>query len=170
MSRAPMVKAVPFHLICLCLVSCLMFACTSLSGTNRLMQAEDKLAAGNTVDIKDIKVKGWLPPGATARQDIALALNAMLKDTQNTSYAKKLLRNVMEDPLTPRHLEIEAGYMLTLIELIEAQNKEISKLDQGLRTSTEREKKLKKERDDLMYKLKKMEEIYIHTEKRRGMQ
>ncbi len=170
MSKATMVRAVRFPLIYLYLVSCIMFACTSLSGTQTLRETEDTLATGKTVGLKDIRVKGWLPPGGKARQDIAIALNAMLKDTKNTGYAARLLNNVIQDPLTPRDLKIEAGYMLSLVRLIETQNKEISRLGQVLRTSEKRKEKLQKERDELMYKLKKMEEIYIHTEKRRGMQ
>jgi hypothetical protein len=151
--------------------------------SNKLNTAENKLSHGKPAD-EDLK-KGSapvLPPSVAARYKLALIMDSFIKGESTPGAIGEELKKIREDSFTPYDQKIEAGYLIILIEKMEilqkslnahaAKNRECSKESEELKKAYEQIRKdsddLKKENDLLAYKLKKLEEIHIQTEKRRG--
>jgi len=149
----------------------------------RLDSAENKLIQGKPAD-EDLKKDSipLLTPSVTARYKIALAMDSFVKGEVSPGAVAQDLKKIREDSFTPSSQKIEAGYMLLLLERIESlqkslnaqslKGKEYAKEGDELKKAYDQ---LKKENDDvrkeielLTFKLKKLEQIHIETEKRRG--
>ncbi|HVN70710.1 MAG TPA: hypothetical protein VMU10_01700 [Desulfomonilia bacterium] len=128
-----------------------------------------------------------LPPSIVARHKIAMIMDSIIKGEYAFGTMKTDLEEIRNKTFIPDYLKVEAGYLLTLIEKMETLHKtavrakEYAKDNEELKKNLEQTKRenetLKKENDDikkevelLTYKLKKLEQIHIETEKRRGKQ
>lgn len=186
MHKARWARAVSFRFVCLLFLSTVLTGCGGLL-TGQLSQAEDTVAAGKPFK-GDTGVNDELaPPEVVARKKIALAMNILVKGDSSSAEAKQLLKSVQKDPYLEHEITVEAGYLLTLMDKLEARQKELEHQRQRLdkcqkdKEDMGRDKEqlnkdkdeviagLIKERDDLAFKLKKLEEIYNLTEKRRGI-
>lgn len=123
-----------------------------------------------------------IPPPVAARHTIAMAIDSLLSDKYDANEIRKTLTLMRKDPFIPRYLKVEAGYLLILLEKLEEQKK-IANKNAAEKERVQREIKkeleerytaendrLKQELDELRYKLQKIEEIHINTEKKRGIQ
>jgi len=169
MQRVTLGKGVLFSLLCLFTLSSFLGGCINGLGIEGLYKAEDSVISGEPVKEHQIENTLLSSPAIEARKKIVTAMNSILSGNRPISDIKKTLLGVKEDLNIPRNLRVEAGYVLLLLNVIEKQDLDISQGDKKLKECVSNVDKIKKERDDLIYKLKKMEEIYIHTEKRRGM-
>lgn len=123
-----------------------------------------------------------IPPPVAARHTIAMAVDSLLSDKYDANEIRKTLTLMRKDPFIPRYLKVEAGYLLILLDKLEEQKK-IANKNAAEKERVQREIKkefeerytaendrLKQELDELRYKLQKIEEIHINTEKKRGIQ
>ncbi len=113
---------------------------------------------------------------------MAMIVDSLLSDQYDPKETRKTLSLLRKDPFIPRYLNIEAGYLLVLLDKLEAQKRiserhaaEKERIQRELRKELEdkytaENDRLKKELDELKYKLQKIEEIHINTEKKRGIQ
>jgi hypothetical protein len=157
--------------------------CASDFFFSRLDSAENKITQGKPAndDLKKDSIP-LLPPSVVARYKLALTMDSFVKSEASPGSIAQELKKIKEDPFTPSNQKIEAGYLLLLIERIETLQKSLnaqsSKGREYAKEGDELKKaydQLKKENDDirkevelLTFKLKKLEEIHIETEKRRG--
>lgn len=153
--------------------------------------AEDRLSSGKSIgdDLGDRPAV--VPPSATARYEIALAIDSLMRGDYNYKDISESLRGIRQNPLLPRYLKVEAGYILVLAEKMERSRQDENKMAGKYKQCTKENKQLKEELDrakdkqklsedeaqklkteleQLKYKLKKIEEIHIEAEKMRGMQ
>ncbi|MRS05040.1 hypothetical protein EG832_17770 [bacterium] len=157
--------------------------CASEFFSTRLESAENKLTQGKPAN-EDLKKDSipLLPPSVAARYKIALAMDSYVKGEASPGAIAQEFKKIKDDSFTPSNQKIEAGYLLLLMERIETLQKSLniqsSKGREYAKEGDELKKaydQLKKENDDarkelelLTFKLKKLEEIHIQTEKRRG--
>lgn len=182
MQRAVSARGAFLHLLCLFTLVFLLGGCKADSFNNKLKSAEDELSMGNriTQDLSTTPV--LIPPPVAARHTIAMAIDSLLSDKYDANEIRKTLTLMRKDPFIPRYLKIEAGYLLILLEKLEEQKK-IANKNAAEKERVQREIKkefeerytaendrLKQELDELRYKLQKIEEIHINTEKKRGIQ
>ena len=160
--------------------------------SNKLDAAEKKLSHGRPAD-QDLKKETapLLPPSVAARYRLAIIMDSFIKGESTPSTIGEQLKKLRDNTFTPQDQKTEAGYLMILVEKMEnlqrslnaqaARNRECTKDGEELKRALEQIKKenedrkkeiedLKKESDLLTYKLKKLEEIHIQTEKRRGSQ
>ncbi len=123
-----------------------------------------------------------LTPSVTARYKLALAMDSFIRGDASSGAVAQDLKKIREDPFTPTNQKTEAGYLLLLMERIESLQKSLNaqalKGKECARDGDELRKaydQLRKENEDvrkevelLTFKLKKLEQIHIETEKRRG--
>lgn len=182
MQRAVSARGAFLHLLCLFTLVFLLGGCKADSFNNKLKSAEDELSMGNriTQDLSTTPV--LIPPPVAARHTIAMAIDSLLSDKYDANEIRKTLTLMRKDPFIPRYLKVEAGYLLILLEKLEEQKK-IANKNAAEKERVQREIKkefeerytaendrLKQELDELRYKLQKIEEIHINTEKKRGIQ
>ncbi len=137
--------------------------------STRIGAAEEKLARGKASEVNLKEMNPVLPPSLAARHRLALVMDAIVRGDFTYAAVKADLVSIRDGALTPGHLGVEAGYLLTLVEKMEKKKE----LDQSRREA----EALKKENDELkkevelqVFKLKKLEEIHIDSVKRRGKQ
>ncbi len=111
-----------------------------------------------------------------------MAVDSLLSDSYDASEIKKTLTLLRKDPFIPRYLKVEAGYLLILLDKLETQKRlaekhaaEKERVQREIKKELEEKymaenDRLKQELDQLRYKLQKIEEIHINTEKKRGIQ
>lgn len=182
MQRAVSARGAFLHLLCLFTLVFLLGGCKADSFNNKLKSAEDELSMGNriTQDLSTTPV--LIPPPVAARHTIAMAVDSLLSDKYDANEIRKTLTLMRKDPFIPRYLKVEAGYLLILLDKLEEQKK-IANKHAAEKERVQREMKkeleerytaendrLKQELDELRYKLQKIEEIHINTEKKRGIQ
>jgi tRNA threonylcarbamoyladenosine modification (KEOPS) complex Cgi121 subunit len=155
-----------------------------------IMSAEDSVAAGKelkSTSSMDIAIDN---PDLAARKKIVLIVNSIITEEYSTAETTDALRAIQNDPEVSRDLKIEAGYIISMVETISSRNKDIDRLQNKntkcLNEKSELEKSLKEadsllkekeelitilvgEKQDLKFKLQKLEEIYQKSEKRRGL-
>jgi hypothetical protein len=155
-----------------------------------IMSAEDSVAAGKglkSTSSMDIPIDN---PDNAARKNILLIVNSIITEEYSTAETTDTLRAIQNDPEVSRDLKIEAGYIISLVETISSRNKDIDRLQNKntkcLNEKSDLEKSLKEaesllkekeelitilvgEKQDLKFKLQKLEEIYQKSEKRRGL-
>lgn len=111
-----------------------------------------------------------------------MVVDSLLSDKYEVRETRKTLSLLRKDPFIPRYLKVEAGYLLVLLDKLEAQ-KRLNEKHSAEKERIQREFKkeledkytaendrLRKELDEMKYKLQKIEEIHINTEKKRGIQ
>jgi methyl-accepting chemotaxis protein len=159
--------------------------CASELLSNKLTSAEKKLSHGRPA-VEDLKKEPApvLPSSAAARYKLALIMDSFIKGESSLATTQEELKKMRDDTFTPYNQMIEAGYLSVMVEKMEslqksinalsAKSKECAKESEELRKTADQMKKenddMKKEIELLSYKLKKLEEIHIETEKRRGKQ
>lgn len=177
MHRARSARAASFLSVCLLLLSTLLPGCGALL-TGKLQEAETSVSSGKPY-------KGTLgvntalaSPDILARKKLALAMNTVVKGDVAFPEVKQTLKSIQKDPYTSAELKVEAGYLFTLIEKLESRQRDLDHTRQRL-DKTQKDKddlardkdatiaQLTRERDDLAFKIKKLEEISTLTEKRR---
>jgi len=155
-----------------------------------IMSAEDSVAAGKglkSTSSIDIPIDN---PDVAARKKIILIVNSIITEEYSTDETIEVLRAIQNNPEVSRDLKIEAGYIISMVETISSRNKDIDRLqNKNTKCSNEKsdlEKSLKEdelllkekeelitilvgEKQDLKFKLQKLEEIYQKSEKRRGL-
>lgn len=184
MHRARWARAVFFPLICLFFLSVFTSGCAELL-YSELVKAEATVASGKTFKGKTGVNENVATPDIVARHKLVLAMNTLLKNDPPYGEVKQVLRSVYKDPYLYHEIKTEAGYLLTVVDKLEARQKELDQLrpryerclnekeEISREKDTTKEKDaliegLIKERDDLAFKLKKLEEISAQTERRRG--
>lgn len=178
MHRARSARAVPLLSVCLLFLSAFPAGCGALL-TSKLQEAEYSVSSGKPYK-GNLGVNSALSsPDILARKKLALAMNTVVKGDIAFPEVKQTLRSIQKDPYTSDEIKVEAGYLFTLIEKLEARQRDLDHTRQRLEKTSKdkddlaREKDeaiaaLTKERDDLAFKLKKLEEISTLKEKRRG--
>lgn len=163
---------------------CLLFLSTFLAGcgvllTGKLQEAESSVSSGKPYK-GSLAVNNTLAsPDILARKKLALAMNTVVKGDIAFPEVKQTLKSIQKDPYTSTEIKVEAGYLFTLIEKLEARQRDLDHTRQRLEKTLKDKDDLAgekdqiiagltKERDDLAFKLKKLEEISTLTEKRRG--
>ncbi|HNY66382.1 MAG TPA: hypothetical protein PKM41_13185 [Deltaproteobacteria bacterium] len=155
--------------------------CTASLYDRRLRPAELELASGKQAGDK---LKGStaavVPPSVAARKIIAQAMDIVISEKYNENDAGEIRRSLLlirKDPLVPHDQKVEAGYLTVLFDKIETlkhQNKALTGQKEKCLLEADQLKaendKLKKDLEELRYKLQKIEEIHITTEKKRGVQ
>ncbi|MGC9323847.1 MAG: hypothetical protein ACP5G0_03765 [Desulfomonilia bacterium] len=150
----------------------------------KLDAAEEELAQGRHVGETLSLKPALLPPSYDARHKIALVMESVLKDEVPSPQIVEDLKGIRNDPYLPSYLKVEAGYILVLLEKMGQLKSERASLSEKLQTcsaDTEKIKRayeelkklneeMKKDVELLNFKLKKLEEIYLDTQKRRGTQ
>jgi hypothetical protein len=155
--------------------------CTSILRDSKLNLAEDDLSSGKQAGEKLKKQEGTLVyPSVEARRAFALAMDIIISEKYNEDDAADIRKNLMKirrDPLMPRDQKVEAGYVIVLFDRIESlrrQNKALTGQKDKCLIEADQMKaendKIRKDLEELNYKLQKIEEIHINTEKKRGIQ
>lgn len=182
MRRAGLEKAACFISAFLLVLEIILTGCAPLIPPE-IMSAEDSLAAGKglkSISSLDIVIDH---PDIAARKKIILIVNSIINEDYSTSETKTALKAIQNDPDVSRDLKIEAGYIISMIETIDSRNKDIdhlqhknskclnekSDLDKAIKENELQIIELIKEKDDLDFKLGKLEEIYKKSERRRGL-
>jgi predicted RNase H-like nuclease (RuvC/YqgF family) len=156
---------------------------------NTKIDAAEKNLSHGKASGEDLKAMNpVLPLSLVARHKIALIMDSVVKGEYAYGIMKADLEEIRDAALMPDGLKVEAGYMLVLVEKMEALQKtaaakvkECARESEEQRRNLEQSKKeievLKKENDDskkeiegLSYKLKKLEQIHLESVKRRGKQ
>jgi cell division protein FtsB len=152
--------------------------------STRISAAEEKISRGKASEVNLKEMSPVLPPSLAARHKLALVMDSIARGDFTYAAVKADLLSIRDGALTPGHLSVEAGYLLTLVERLEksaARTRECSRdtdelkkdLDQSRRDAEALKKEneeLKKEVELQVFKLKKLEEIHIDSVKRRGKQ
>jgi hypothetical protein len=182
MQRAALARAAFFPLLCLFILVFVLGGCQADSFNSKLKHAEDELSFGNRAGEQLTDTPVLIPPPVAARHTMAMIVDSLLSDQYDPKETRKTLSLLRKDPFIPRYLNIEAGYLLVLLDKLEAQKRiserhaaEKERIQRELRKELEdkytaENDRLKKELDELKYKLQKIEEIHINTEKKRGIQ
>jgi hypothetical protein len=189
MRRAGLEKAACFISAFLLVLEIILTGCAPLIPPE-IISAEDTLAAGKglkSTSSLDIVIDH---PDIEARKKIILIINSIITEEYSTTETKNALKAIQNDPDVSRDLKIEAGYITSMIEIIDSRNKDIDHLqhkyskclneksdsDKDLREADKAIKEnelqiieLIKEKEDLEFKLGKLEEIYKKSERRRGL-
>jgi hypothetical protein len=182
MRRAGLEKAACFISAFLLVLEIMLTGCAPLIPPE-IISAEDSLAAG-----KELKSTSSLDimidhPDIEARKKIILIVNSVMTDDYSTTETKNALKAIQNAPDVSRDIRIEAGYIMSMIETIDRRNKDIdhlqhkvskclnekSDLDKAIRENELQIIELIKEKDELDFKLGKLEEIYKKSERRRGL-
>lgn len=177
MHRARSAKAVSLLSVCLLFLSTLLPGCGALL-TGKLQEAEYSVSTGKPYKGSLGINNSMVSPDILARKKLALAMNTVVKGDITFPEVKQTLRSINKDPYTSQDIKVEAGYLLMLVEKLEARQRDLDHTRQRLEKTQNdkealgREKDgiiagLTKERDDLAFKIKKLEEISTLTEKRR---
>lgn len=186
MYRAVWARAVFFLSAFLLLTTILILqGCATELFSMKLTAAEEKLSHGKASEENLKKEKApILPPSVATRYRLAVIMDGLIRGENSLGTVQAELKRIRDDALTTHDLKVEAGYLLTLVEKMEtlqktanaqtAKNKECAKEGDELKKAYDQLKKenedIKKEAELLSYKLKKLEQIHIETEKRRGTQ
>lgn len=155
--------------------------CTSIMRDSKLSLAEEDLSSGKQAGEKLKKPETTLVyPAVEARRVVAEAMDTIISEKYTEEEAAEIRRNlfrIRKNPLMPRDQKVKAGYVIVLFDRIETlrkQNRAVSAQKDkvlieadGLKAENDR---LRKDLEELRYKLQKIEEIHINTEKKRGMQ
>jgi len=146
--------------------------------TGKLQEAETSVSSGKPYKGSLGVNTALTSPDILARKKLALAMNTVVKGDVAFPEVKQTLKSIQKDPYTSAELKVEAGYLFTLIEKLEARQRDLDhtrqRLDKTMKDKDDlaRDKdatiaQLTRERDDLAFKIKKLEEISTLTEKRR---
>lgn len=182
MRRAGLEKAACFISAFLLVLEIILTGCAPLIPPE-IMSAEDTIAEGKSlksISSLDIIIDD---PDIAARKKIILIVNSIIIEEYSTAETKVALKAIQNDPDVSRDLKIEAGYIISMIETIDSRNKDIdhlkhknskclnekSDLDKSIKENELQIIELVKEKDDLDFKLRKLEEIYKKSERRRGL-
>jgi len=166
-----------FLLPCLLIQGLFLEGCTAKRFIAGLETAEETISDGKPLE-GDLKIDpSVVIPEYIARQQIVNIMNSLLVEEYSLKDIRRELINIRKEPFIPRYLKIEAGYILILAERIEELHnsrdsivQKSGKVIQEFESVKKDNQSLKKELEEFIYKLKKLEEIYINTEKRRDMQ
>jgi len=178
MHRARSVRAVSFLSVCLLSLSTLLAGCGALL-TGKLQEAETSVSTGKPYKGNLGVYNTLASPDILARKKLALAMNTVVKGDIAFPEVKQTLKSIQKDPYTSAEIKVEAGYLFMLIEKLETRQRDLDHTRQRLeKTIKDKDDmagekdaaiaSLTKERDDLAFKIKKLEEISTLTEKRRG--
>ncbi len=164
----------------LLILTALLEGCAAEIYNFKLENIENNISAGRPAGEQLKAPAALMPPSLAARQTIAMAMVSILNDKYDEGSGqdiRKGLVQIRKNPLVPRYLHVEAGYVLELFDKIESlkhQNRSTVQQREKCLQDSDRMKqendRIKKETDELKYKLQKIEEIHINTEKKRGMQ
>jgi len=155
-----------------------------------IITAEDSIAAGKPLKSTaslDIPIDH---PDIAARKKLILIMNSIITEEYSTAETNAALMAIRNDPDVSRDLKIEAGYIISMVDIIDSRNKDIDSL-QNKNTKCLNEKSevvnalkeadwllkqkeelimiLVGEKQELKFKLQKLEEIYTKSERRRGL-
>lgn len=158
----------------------LLGGCAADLTTRELREAEDNLSYGKPMGEKMKSTPALISPTIAAKYTIALAMDFIISDKNDDNEIQQIRKNlssIRRNPLLPQYLKAEAGYIMVMLDKIEdlkRQNRASSQqrekcADESGRLKEENER-LKKDLEALQFKLQKIEEIHINTEKKRGVQ
>ena len=184
MQKVAWAKGVFLLFLFLLTLSLLLSGCEANLYLGKMGVAEDKLSYGKPIGDELNDAPAIVPPSVTARRRIALAIDSILEGHYNYKDIKGTLIDIRQDPYIPRYLKVEAGYVLVLVEKIElerrvldetankykASAKDLAETGEKYDRCLQENVQMKGELKELKYKLQKIEEIHIDSEKRRGMQ
>ncbi|HHO75708.1 MAG TPA: hypothetical protein ENN05_04685 [Deltaproteobacteria bacterium] len=132
--------------------------------------AEQELSHGKSmsIDLGDIPL--MVPPSVIARHKIAIAVDSIIDGRFNYKKLSESLTEIRNDPYVPRYLKVEAGYVLVLMERIERAGDDLESMSKKNDACERAQEQMRGELEEMKYKLDKIEEIHIDSQKRRGMQ
>ncbi len=118
-------------------------------------------------------------PTIEAKYTIARAMDFLISEKNDESEfqeTRKNLSSIRRNPILPHYLKVEAGYIMVMLDKIEDLKRQNRAAflqkdkcsDEVVRVKDENDR-MKKELEELRYKLQKIEEIHINTEKKRGV-
>lgn len=191
MQRVVWARGVFSPFLFLLILNLLLSGCEAGLFLGKMNAAEDRLSYGRTIgdDLDDLPA--IVPPSVAARHKMALAIDSIMQGDYNYKDISEGLTDIRQDPYLPRYLKVEAGYILVLVEKMERSRRgrdimsekykqcakdselllgELKQIKDEQKLSEQESTQLKSELEQLRYKLKKIEEIHIEVEKRRGMQ
>ncbi len=189
MRRAGLEKAACFISVFLLVLELILAGCAPLL-PQEIISAENSVAAGEALKSKaslDIPIDH---PDIEARKKIILIMNSIITEEYSTAETKAALMAIRNDRDVSRDLKVDAGYIISLVDIISARNKDIDLLQNKntkcLNEKAELAKALKEdermlaqkedlililaeEKKELKFKLNKLEEIIEKSERRRGL-
>ncbi|HEY9160370.1 MAG TPA: hypothetical protein VIS94_04715 [Desulfomonilia bacterium] len=196
MRRAGLERAACFISVFLSVLELILAGCAPLL-PQEIVTAEDSIAAGKALKSTaslDIPIDH---PDIEARKKIILIMNSIITEEYSTAETKAALMAIRNDPDVSRDLKVDAGYIISLVEIIGERNKDIDFLQNKNtkclndraeleKTHKEDEKRLKEterilaqkeeliailaeEKKELKFKLNKLEEIIEKSERKRGL-
>ena len=189
MHRASSARAACFISAFLLLLEIVASGCASIVPPE-ISEAEESVVAGHGLKTTTVLEEGAYYPEIDARRKMVLVMNSIITEECSVPEAKALLKTVQDSPDVPGDLKIEAGYIVLMIDIIDARNRDIDTLQQKNascinkmneiekgREAEEWEIKEKKARiaellnanSELEFKFHKLQEIYLKSEKRRGL-
>jgi hypothetical protein len=131
---------------------------------------ENMIASGKAQK-KEIQLDAvFVSPNLSARKQLACIMNSIIKDEYTSKKVLRELEAIRENRLVSSGLKTEAGYILVLVRMIDKNKKDMAKSRQENDACILEKDQLKKQLDEYKYKLEKLQQIYIDTEKRRDMQ
>lgn len=144
--------------------------CAGRLAVRDLKDMEDTIAAGKARE-KDIKLDAvFVSPDLSARKQLVCIMDSMIKGEYTSEKVINKLEAIRETRLVSSRLKTEAGYILVFVRMLDKNKKEMTEIGQGKEACVLERDQLKKQVDECRYKLEKLQQIYIDTEKRRNMQ
>jgi len=174
--------------VCLPFLFLLLFTLLGCAPTKlflgKLDAAEDEIARGKPYGYDLAHKPALLPPSYDARHRLALIVESVLLGAYSYPEVRKDLEGIREDPHLPKYLRVEAGYLLVLFDELQRTRREVQHLSEEMKKCSDHSEKAQKtieelkkhieekhkELEVLTFKLNKLEEIHLDTEKRRGTQ
>lgn len=129
----------------------------------RLADAERHVSAGQPLEQEFSGDRRLSSPSYRARLTLVEIMDGVLTGEYDPDRACSELETIRDDRFLPGMLRVEAGYLLVLIQQLVDEQQQCQQLLQQQETCG-------RENRELRYKLEKLQEIYLHTEKRRGEQ
>ena len=155
---------------CLLFLAALLEGCAAQLVRDPLQAAEDQVASGKALPGDPSQTTAFPSPEMRIRRELVLIMDALQQGTCTYAQAYEGLDRIRKDTAVPYPLRVEAGYLRALVGMLDESARQMQTLHEQCEQCLREKDQAAEEIDLLRYKLKKLEEIYINTEKRRGMQ
>ncbi|HPC47349.1 MAG TPA: hypothetical protein PLW83_04840 [Deltaproteobacteria bacterium] len=152
--------------------------CSMYAASMKMGAVEQELSRGKVSREKVREIETGPSVTLGARKRLAVIVESVLKGDVSYGPVKADLEDIRDNPSVPPDLSVRAGYMLVLLERMEALSRQASRSGQiqkeleDLKRTLDQERKEKeelgKQLEEARFKLKKLEEIHMESLKRRG--
>jgi len=138
--------------------------------TSPLDMAEQNVSTGKPYDGDFVAQESYTSSEMIARRKLVMVMKSLTGKEYAYGDLRAVLSSIASDPYTPQYLRVESGYLIILLDKLENHKQQLSQVNGKYQACVEENKMVLKELEELNYKLKKLEEIYIDTEKKRVQQ